>query len=377
MSTDGWLTEADGVFRGGGVKGLGLAGALLGFADHPERPITRWRNVAGASAGAIIACWLAVHGEAGAAGLESLLSATDFAQFEDFPAGGTVWGGGRNLLFHHGLARGDRFREWFEGQLNHATFADVRDGADWRLKLVAVDVTNQGLLLLPDDLAYYRETAHGPTIDPDRFSIAHAARMSMSIPYFFEPVTLYRERVRCTAPGETPYNVGDVVDRREADQADEDCRKAKDPVAEWQPVEPELSVIIDGGTLSNFPVWIFDADPRRGERIQRMTFGFTLTGGKGLMPSSGLVNRMTPWPVKFGGEIFHTAQSAWDKRFAAHSSVVRTVTVNAGNVATTDFTLSDADKKMLVSNGRDAATRFLDNFDPRQYQNTYGVRFNQ
>jgi hypothetical protein len=46
-------------------------------------------------------------------------------------------------------------------------------------------------------------------------------------------------------------------------------------------------------------------------------------------------------------------------------------------VATTDFTLSDGDKKMLVSNGRDAATRFLDNFDPRQYQNTFGVRFNQ
>ncbi|MDX6470752.1 MAG: hypothetical protein QOF75_2555, partial [Gaiellaceae bacterium] len=27
-----WIDEADGVFRGGGVKGLGLAGALLGFA---------------------------------------------------------------------------------------------------------------------------------------------------------------------------------------------------------------------------------------------------------------------------------------------------------------------------------------------------------
>ena len=31
-----WIEEADGVFRGGGVKGLGLAGALLGFAEHPD-----------------------------------------------------------------------------------------------------------------------------------------------------------------------------------------------------------------------------------------------------------------------------------------------------------------------------------------------------
>ena len=46
-----WIEEADGVFRSGGVKGLGLAGALLGFAEHPEKPVKKWVNVAGASAG--------------------------------------------------------------------------------------------------------------------------------------------------------------------------------------------------------------------------------------------------------------------------------------------------------------------------------------
>ena len=51
-----WIEEADGVFRGGGVKGLGLAGALLGFAESKDKPVKTWVNVAGASAGAIIAC---------------------------------------------------------------------------------------------------------------------------------------------------------------------------------------------------------------------------------------------------------------------------------------------------------------------------------
>jgi NTE family protein len=59
-----WIEEADGVFRGGGVKGLGLAGALLGFAEHPEKPVKKWVNVAGASAGAIIACYLAAGHDA-------------------------------------------------------------------------------------------------------------------------------------------------------------------------------------------------------------------------------------------------------------------------------------------------------------------------
>src|SRR5439155_19686647 len=59
-----WIEEADGVFRGGGVKGLGLAGALLGFAEHPTKPIKKWVNVAGASAGAILACYLAAGHDA-------------------------------------------------------------------------------------------------------------------------------------------------------------------------------------------------------------------------------------------------------------------------------------------------------------------------
>ena len=44
-----WIDEADGVFRGGGVKGIALAGALEGFASHPTKPVRRWVNVAGAS----------------------------------------------------------------------------------------------------------------------------------------------------------------------------------------------------------------------------------------------------------------------------------------------------------------------------------------
>ena len=46
-----WIDEADGVFRGGGVKGLALAGALQGMSQHPTKPVTKWVSVAGASAG--------------------------------------------------------------------------------------------------------------------------------------------------------------------------------------------------------------------------------------------------------------------------------------------------------------------------------------
>ena len=47
---------ADAVFEGGGVKGIGLVGALKAFEDDGYE----WKNIAGTSAGSIIAALLAV-----------------------------------------------------------------------------------------------------------------------------------------------------------------------------------------------------------------------------------------------------------------------------------------------------------------------------
>jgi NTE family protein len=327
-----WITEADGVFRGGGVKGLALAGALCGFAEHPTKPVTAWKNVAGASAGAIIACCLATGHDAHE--LLDLMKRTNFAEFADFPLHSKLLGG-VDLVVAHGLARGDAFERWFDDLLEGATFGSARKpqangGApDWFLKLIAVDVTNRRLLVLPDDLQGYREPRRSTLIDPDEFRIARAARMSMSIPYFFRPVELR------DAQGRT-------------------------------------AVIVDGGTLSNFPVWLFDVDPAvSGRPPVRPTFGFTLTGGRGVGGGLSRLGRLAPWGVRFAFDIFHTAQEAWDQRFVSHSTRVRTLAVDAADVATTQFDLPPEKQDLLVANGRRAAAEFLDAFRLEDYMNTY------
>lgn len=330
---EAWIEEADGVFRGGGVKGIALAGALEGFAGHPEKPVRRWVNVAGASAGAILACYLAVgHGTAE---MVSLLRETDFRKFADFPLRSKALGVAR-LPLRHGMARGRAFEQWFDEVLDGATFGQFVKppedsvAADWRLKLIAVDVTQRRLLVLPEDLADYRLAKGGEPIDPNAFSIARAARMSMSIPYFFEPVELIN-------------------------------------------AEGRTSSIVDGGTLSNFPVWLFDVDPRTvGRPPRRPTFGFTLTGGRGL--GFGGFARLTPWPLRFGFDIFQTAREAWDTRFTSHSTRVRTLAVDAADVATTDFDLSEEAQLRLLANGNAAANAFLEKFDLAEYMNTYSGR---
>lgn len=335
-----WIPQADGVFRGGGVKGIALAGALEGFANHPDKPVREWVNVAGASAGAIIASYLAVVPDAtqpaaggGATKIVRLLQETDLRRFADFPLHSEL-AGLATLPFRHGLARGRAFERWFDELLDGATFGQFekepergRAGRDWRLKLIAVDVTQRRLLVLPEDLAGYRLPS-GKRIEPSSFGIARAARMSMAIPYFFEPVELVN------AAGGT-------------------------------------STIVDGGTLSNFPVWLFDVDPVvAGHPPRRPTFGFTLSGGR---QAGGGIARLAPWALRFAFDIFQTAREAWDTRFASHSTRVRSFAVDTGDVATTDFDLPPEKQQLLLENGRAAARAFLDGFDLAAYRNTYAV----
>jgi NTE family protein len=329
------ITEADGVFQGGGVKGLALAGAVLGFADHGDVAIEKWVNVAGTSAGAILAAYLATDHTPEA--LAALVNDMPYKSFEDWGRGGEVVGGGWNLARYHGLAHGEKFRKWFGDAIEHKKFADVRrsepgpdkageNNSPYRLRLIAADITQHRMLVLPGDLAHYKIPGTDNLIDPDQFEIADAVRMSMSIPYFFAPVMLESETgVQCT--------------------------------------------IVDGGVLSNFPVWLFDVpdhDP------VRPTFGFHLKGGRGVGSGLAEIVKSLGWPVEEGVNIFRTSTDAWDERFMSESTIVRTCTVSAGDIATTDFDITESQKRQLLSSGRQAASAFLDSFDAGQYRNTYG-----
>jgi NTE family protein len=321
--------EADGVFQGGGVKGLALAGALSEFADakrHPDTYVTNWVQVAGTSAGAIVAAYLACGHSA--ADTVALIGNTDFRAFEDWGPGGEIVGGALNLARHHGLAHGEAFRRWFAEQTSEATFGDI--AAKGRvLKLIATDVTRREMLVLPDALAQYRKPRESQPIDAASFRVADAVRMSMSIPYFFQPVELVHHKTGIT------------------------------------------STIVDGGVLSNFPVWIFDVadhDPRHP------TFGFKLVGGR--TAGGGLAHLLgrIGWPVQMGIDIFHTAQDAWDTYWVDHATYVRTCAISAGDVGTTDFGLGEEQKHWLLQSGESAARAFLAQWSPSDYVNSHGRR---
>jgi NTE family protein len=315
------VIEADGVFQGGGVKGLAVVGALLGFA---ERGIARWVNVAGAGMGALVAAYLACGHDAYEA--EQLFRSAPYSRFEDFGPGGPLLGGARNLLRRRGLARGDYLRRWVDEQLGGCTFAAVDRGGRSRLKLIAADVSRRELLVLPDDLDRYRRPGSYKPIDPGRFPLAEAVRMSLSLPYFFEPVRLVHHT------------------------------SGRD------------STIVDGG-LSNMPVWLFDV---RDSDPLRPTFGIRLGDGHGTRRPH-LLERLG-WPLTLGSDLFHTVMEASDPRFESHSTWLRTCRVPVREIGTTDFRLTPLEQTELVEGGRRAALRFLDSFDLGEYRNMFGRR---
>lgn len=92
--------DADGVFQGGGVKAPAIGGALLEFAENESFAVDRWVNVAGTSAGAIIAAYLAAGRPANE--LAALLERAPFEEVPGLgPAGSKIVGEALNLVCHH------------------------------------------------------------------------------------------------------------------------------------------------------------------------------------------------------------------------------------------------------------------------------------
>ena len=316
------LHQADAVFQGGGVKGIALVGALLAFAEHGW---DEWVSVAGTSAGSIVAGFLGCGFTP--AQLEDVLRKTPYASFEDFGVGGEIVGGALNLVEHHGLAHGEAFHRWFDEQIEGQTFGDVAKRGK-TLKMIAADIAQKQLLVLPDDLPQYLDPKTSKPIVVDDFKVADAVRMSMSIPFFFQPVRLVHAE------------------------------------------SGRASTIVDGGMLSNFPVWLFDVEDRDPKRP---TFGFRLYGGKSMTPGGlhAMMQRVA-WPVAFGWDMFQTSMEAWDKRFMSHSTRVRTCAISAEGVGTVDFNLSEADQTKLLESGKRAGSEFLAGFRIDDYFNTFG-----
>ena len=324
--------RADLVLEGGGVLGIGHVGAISVL----EEAGYSFPRVAGTSAGAIVGALVAARMPA--ARITEIMRTLPYRQFADpslldrIPVGGPLL----SLFLENGVYEGDRLCEWLGNLLvdecGVETFDDLPSDDPgsalppeqrFRLVVTATDVTRGELVYLPWDY----ERAYG--LEPRRQRVVDAVRASMSIPFFYEPVT--------------------VTD-----------------------IHGATSTLVDGGVLSNFPIDVFDradlAEPRWP------TFGVKLlprlpVDADKLLPVPALLKH---GPLGLAADIAMTTIVGRDQAHLAKPWVkVRTMQVDTAGVNPLDFDLDAAEATALFENGRAAATRFLATWDWPDYQVTF------
>jgi NTE family protein len=319
---------ADLVLEGGGVKGIGLAGAVITLAQAGYV----FPRVGGTSAGAIVACLVAAYQTAGLdlSHIRDDMEELDYTRFRDQsrvqrtfgPAGRAV-----SLIAHQGIYRTDYLATWLASKLKPLglkTFGDLRIDRDtgtglpperrYRLVVHTSDLSRKCLVRLPWDLPRYLlrdDATEKQQLDIiDRYSIVDAVRASMSIPWFFRPFTQRTTAGTCT----------------------------------W----------VDGGLLQNFPVTVFNRNDGKLDRWP--TFGVKLSG----KPKPTLQERAVLGNVAELKAVAQTTLGQWNRYSLTDSGVDdRTVWVDTENVSATDFGISKAMQDTLYANGVAAATTFI------------------
>jgi len=300
------MIKADAVFEGGGVRAIAFAGAVCCFEEYGYK----WQRVAGTSAGAIVAALLA----AGYTGreLKQIIEDVDYLKFMDKDRIQSVplVGGLLGLIIHKGLNCGDYMEQWIDSLLKAkgiARFRDVSIRRHSRLKIIAADVTRKEIMILPDDLSRYG-------MDPMDFEIARAVRMSASIPFYFNPVPL-------------EYPGG-------------------------------RSLVVDGGILSNFPVWLFDV-----KGIPRWpTIGFRLVGGKPRQCAQCGKSLFS-----YALDIAETIIDRNDEMYLNDKDAVRTISIPTFGIKATRFDLTREECRRLYESGYNKAKEFIGSWDFDRY----------
>jgi NTE family protein len=325
------MKKIDAVFEGGGVKGIGLVGAVSVI----EKAGYKFENLAGTSAGAIVAGLLAVGFNSEE--IKEELKSLNYNNFKDgkFLSECGWFGKGLKIIFKKGIYKGDFFEEWFDKLLKKKgkyKFGDIKtkykeNKYKYKLQVIASDLTDQCLLVLPGDLQKFGE-------DPDDFSISKAIRMSMSIPIFFEPVKL----------------------------------KDKNDITHY---------IVDGGVLSNYPVWLLDDGTCNPEWP---TFGFKL-----MEPQKRTLKEPSLNPIKNtinyffsiigtllnGHDNYHISESKGDYDRTIGISTEIKVNNLKKEIGTTYFDITEEESILLFKNGEEAAEIFLKNWNFQNWKEKY------
>lgn len=352
------------VQEGGGVLGV----ALVGYTYILEQMGLRFFSLAGTSAGSINAMMLAGMGDASVPKSEKIIDALVNKNLYDFVDGNSdskdfiealvekarriklIWKGWQvidEIYDDLGLNPGNDFLNWLSDILknnNVRSMADLKKhfgtrpthlkirpnvgkdlaGLEPRLAIITADLTTETKVEFPRMSALYWN-------NPDTVNPALFVRASMSIPYFFSPLTL--KKIPSGPQAKTNW----------------------ENLAGFHGDVPAEVRFVDGGIMSNFPIDVF----HKKNTIPRLpTFGIRLGIDR---DKANTVDN----PLNLFGAMFNSLRHLHDYDFILKNPDYKLLIqkIDIGDHDWLNFAISDDAKKDLFIRGARAAAEFLRKFD--------------
>ena len=200
------------VFEGAGIRGIAYSGVLSELEKN--NIIKHIVRVGGTSAGAITALMVSLGYSSDE--IFDIISSTKFQKFND---GEYMFIGGFSRLgSKYGWYKGEAFTKWLDKIIfaktgnSEITFSELKDKGYKQLYVTATCLNKQKLIV------FSAETY-------PQMKIRDAVRISMSIPLYFEAVFI----------------------------------DSKGHVYEENNKDKNLDIVVDGGIIGNYPIFIFDS----------------------------------------------------------------------------------------------------------------------
>jgi len=287
--------KIDAVFSGGGVKAYSYIGVLQSL----EKKGLEVSRIAGTSAGAIISALL-IAGYTSNEIKKHLLSLS-LKKFLDPPTYTSILPFSKwyNLFFKMGFYKGKQLEIWLREILarkNIYTFNDIKDDC---LKIIVSDLSLKRLVVLPDDL----KDVYG--IQKNDFSIARAVRISAGYPLFFMPETINHQPAL------------------------------------------QKSLLVDGGIVSNFPLWVFKDELLR---FKRPTLGVKIVGDNQEVQINNMVELLQAMLL--------TMKQSYDERYL-DQNIKDILFLRVDSVETMNLSLGKKDKEKMISQAKERTDNFL------------------
>ena len=200
------------VFEGGGIRGIAYAGVLKELENSGI--IKDIERVGGTSAGAITALMISLGYSSNE--IYGIISETKFQKFNDGEF--IFFGGLTRLNGKYGWYKGNKFTRWLEKIIEaktgngEITLKELEEKNFKKLYVTGTCLNQQKLLVFSAET--YPE-----------MKVKDAVRISMSVPLYFEAVFI--------------DSVGKVYNNYKKDK--------------------NLDIVVDGGILGNFPIFLFDS----------------------------------------------------------------------------------------------------------------------